>query len=363
MGHNLEGSVVPRTVEWFAGTMVDPPTSRPAYPDLPSGDQVAVLRRVAVAGAAGFGLEVRDLTLVLHGYNTTFRLDAVDGRRLALRVNTNSHSTPENIAAQLAWCRAITAQTDVRVPDPVAAPDGRLVVEVDSPEVGCPVQVVANSWLEGPDVVRCSVEQAHALGHAMATLHEHAATWDVPDGAGFPVFDEPLFGDEDLLVGHPSLRGESGAVILEARERCRDAFSRAGVRAGSIPLHADLHGGNLKWHDGGLSIFDFDDSGIGVPALDLAVATFYLRDGGPQAGLVEDGLRAGYAEVATPPDADEVFEGLVAARQLLLANSLLASSTAELRSEALPYLDVTVERLARFLDTGRFTLAPGGQPA
>ncbi len=339
--------------------MVDPTAGGPAYRDLAEHDQVEVLRRVALTGAAHFGLQVRDLTLVLHGYNTTFRLDAGDGRRVALRVNTNSHSTLENIAAQQAWCQAITAQTDVRVPDPLAAPDGSLVVAVDTIEVGAPVTVVANSWLEGDDVVRCSAEQAHALGRAMGTLHVHSATWSRTHGACFPVFDEPLFGDEDLLGDHPSLTGASTDLVEEAQRRCRAAFSSAGAAASAIALHADLHGGNLKWHQGALAVFDFDDSGLGVPALDLAVATFYLRDGTPEAVAVESALRVGYAGVTPLPDVDDdAFEGLVAARQLLLANSLLASTTSTLRSEAESYLDVTVQRLHRFLDTGRFTLAP-----
>lgn len=343
--------------------MVDPRAGATAYPHLPEHDQVEVLRRVALAGAAHFGLQVRDLTLVLHGYNTTFRLDAGDGRRVALRVNTNSHSTLENIAAQQAWCRAITSQTDVRVPDPLAAPDGSLVVAVDAIEVGCPVTVVANSWLEGNDVVRCSAEQAHELGRAMASLHLHSAEWSLTHGTGFPVFDEPLFGDEDLLREHPSLTGAGGDLVEEARRRCCAAFSSAGAEASAIALHADLHGGNLRWHEGALAVFDFDDSGLGVPALDLAVATFYLRDGTREAVAVEAALRAGYAGVTRLPDIDDdAFEGLVAARQLLLANSLLVSSTSSLRSEAESYLDVTVQRLRRFLDTGRFTLAPEAGP-
>ena len=74
---------------------------------------------------------------------------------------------------------------------------------------------------------------------------------------------------------------------------------------------------------------------------------------------VESALRVGYAGVTPLPDVDaDAFEGLVAARQLLLANSLLASTTSTLRSEAESYLDVTLQRLHRFLDTGRFTLAP-----
>ena len=119
-------------------------------------------------------------------------------------------------------------------------------------------------------------------------------------------------------------------------------------------LHADLHGGNLKWHRGRLAVFDLDDAGLGVPALDLAISTFYLRagtlgGGGGAASRATRGLRD------LPDVSDDQFEALVAARQLLLANSLLASSTASLRAEATDYLDVTVERLRGWTSTGRFT--------
>jgi Ser/Thr protein kinase RdoA (MazF antagonist) len=130
------------------------------------------------------------------------------------------------------------------------------------------------------------------------------------------------------------------------------------VYAGQRPivLHADLHGGNLKWHAGRLAVFDLDDAGFGVPALDLAISTFYLRDEDP---AIERALRAGYAEVRALPEVSvEQFEALVAARQLLLANSLLMSSTASLRAEATAYLDVTAQRLRGWLDTGRFERTP-----
>ena len=124
-----------------------------------------------------------------------------------------------------------------------------------------------------------------------------------------------------------------------------------------IVLHADLHGGNLKWHEGRLAVFDLDDAGLGVPALDLAISTFYLRSANRRAS--RQALREGYAQVRDLPDvSDEQFEALVAARQLLLANSLLASSTPSLRAEATDYLDVTVERLRGWLSTGRFSRSP-----
>jgi len=102
-----------------------PAAPSPAYEDLDENAQVEVLRRVAVTAAQRYGLRTARLEPVLHGFNTTFRVDTADGARLALRVNTNSVSTAEHVAAQQAWVHAIARDTDLRVPDAVAAPDGR----------------------------------------------------------------------------------------------------------------------------------------------------------------------------------------------------------------------------------------------
>ena len=153
------------------------------YAALDEESQVEVLRRVALVAAERFGLVVRDLALVLHAYNTTFRLDTDDGRRLALRVNTNSKSTPAHIAAQQAWLHALATETAVRVPDPLVAPGGGWHVEVECPEWGGPLRATVASWLEGDDVGQCDAEQARALGRTMAALHDHAEGFTLPAGA------------------------------------------------------------------------------------------------------------------------------------------------------------------------------------
>ena len=337
---------------WFA-VVVAPVEDATSYAGLDTQGQVEALRRVAIAAAAAFGLSVRSLALVLHAYNTTFRLDTDDGRRFALRVNTNSHSTSANVLAQQSWLHAVRAETDVLVPDPVSTRDGRWAVEVPCPEWGGPLLVTVASWLDGEDVGVCDEEQAAALGRTMARLHDHAEGFTLPLGADLPVFDEPLFGDADLLTGRPGLGVGEATVLTSAIAEGRRAFAEAGAGLTPILLHADLHGGNLKWHKGRLAVFDVDDCGLGVPALDLAIAVFYLRDGST---ATEEALREGYAAVRRLPDLSEsAFEALVASRQLLLANSLFQSSTADLRAEADAYLVVTVERLRRWQETGRFT--------
>jgi Ser/Thr protein kinase RdoA (MazF antagonist) len=340
---------------WFAVVMAPVDDATP-YSGLDSEGQVEALRRVATEAATAFGLDVRGLTLVLHAYNTTFRLDVDDGRRLALRVNTNSHSTSANVLAQQSLLHALSTETDVVVPDPVPTRDGRWAAQVSCPEWGGPLLVTVASWLEGDDVGVCDEEQAAALGRTMARLHAHAEAFVLPPGAALPVFDEPLFGDVDLLTGRPGLDAVDAAVLRSAVDEGRRAFAEVGAGRGPILLHADLHGGNLKWHEGRLAVFDVDDCGLGAPALDLAIATFYLRDGST---VTEEALRAGYASVRALPDVSEAaFEALVASRQLLLANSLFQSTTTDLRAEAEAYLGVTVERLRRWQETGRFSRTP-----
>ena len=321
-------------------------------------EQVEVLRPVALEAAARFGLEVVGAELAAHAYNTTFRVDGSDGRRWALRVGTNSASTPAHVVAQQEWMRAIAAETEVLVPEPLATPDGSWFVEVDAPVVGRPLLVTAASWLEGPDVGEVDALVAHELGRTTALLHRQAQGWQLPPGGELSRFDTSMFGDQDRLDDAPGLSPEERDVLARSRERTARAYARIHDGAPLRVLHADLHGGNLKWHQGRLGVFDLDDCGLGLPVLDLAISTFYLRAGDP---APEQALLAGYAEVSPLPEVDPADrEALLADRQLLLANSLLASTTADLRRDAEAYLHVAVDRLRHWLGTGTFTRALPG---
>lgn len=331
-------------------------TAGAGYHDLTDEEQAEALRPVAVAAAGHFGLEVHRLEVLLHAYNTTYSLETVAGERFALRINTNSTSDTAEIDAQQAWQLALAEHTPVRVATPRRTVDGRWSATVPSAALGRPALVTCASWLDGEDVGEPTAEVAHELGRTMALLHTQARNWSLPAGSTMPLFDTPLFGDADLL-GTADLDEDQHEVLRISRTRAEEAFARVFAQDAPgmsvIALHADLHGGNLKWHEGRLAVFDFDDCGLGVPALDLAITTFYLR-GGDEAP--EAALRAGYAEVAPLPEilpAD--FEALVASRQLLLANSMLTTSTTQFREMAATYLPTSVVRLRHWLETGHFT--------
>lgn len=320
------------------------------YVELTMRGQIHRLRQVALAATDAYSFEVRRLRLLLHAYNTTFRVDTVDGRRFALRINTNSLKSDANLDAELAWLDAIARDTDVAVPSPQRTSDGRLRTEVWFEPLERSLPVVVMSWLPGRDLDDRSHDGYRALGRTMARLHEHALTWTPPTGAEFPMHDAVLFDIPNVLAtAHPLLTDESRALFAEALGRGQQAYDDVLASGPVIPIHADLHGGNAKWMRGRLSVFDFDDAAMGVPVQDLAISSYYVRD--DDAG--ERALLEGYEEVRSRPATPAAdYEAIVAARNVLLANEVLRMSTADMREIAPTFLANSVLRLRAFLDTG-----------
>ncbi|MDW3212425.1 MAG: phosphotransferase [Ilumatobacteraceae bacterium] len=322
----------------------------PPYEDLTMRAQVHRLRQVALAATDAYPFEVRRLRLLLHAYNTTFRVDTTDGRRFALRINTNSLKSDANLDAEVAWLDAISRETEVVVPTPQRTCDERLRTDVRFEPLQRSLPVVVMSWLPGRDLDDGTPDGFRALGRTMALLHEHALTWTPPTGAAFPMHDAVLFDIPNVLAtDHPLLTDESRALFAEALGRGQQAYDDVLASGPVIPIHADLHGGNAKWLRGRLSVFDFDDAATGVPLQDLAISSYYLRDD----DVGEQALLAGYEEVRprpATPTAD--YEAIVAARNVLLANEVLRMSTADMREIAPTFLANSVLRLRAFLDTG-----------
>lgn len=322
-----------------------------AYEHLAEADQIRALEPVAVDGAARLGIETVRTSLAYHGHNTTYRVTDPHGEDYAIRVLTNSVSGPDQLEAQHAWMHALGRDTPLRVPEPVRGSDGASFAVVPDSPLGRDAVVVATRWLPGRAVADPSPEQAHALGAAMATMHAHATRWQAPEG--FTALDDPLAGNPDALTKAP-LPAADVAVLVDAITDAREALAAISTPA-PVPIHRDLHGGNLTWHQGQLAVFDFDDAGLGSPALDLAISTYYLRD---KPGDPESAMRAGYRTVAPVPDVgDDTLQTLLASRQLHLANAVLLSTTASLRADAFGYLHTALARLRHWRSTGRFTTA------
>jgi Ser/Thr protein kinase RdoA (MazF antagonist) len=325
--------------------------------------QVARLRPVALEVLRRYPLEVAGLRLLSHGFNTTFRVDTTDGQRFALRLNVNSRRTDANIAGEMAWLAALGADTDLWVPTPVATRDGELMTHVGCSDLGRMLPAALFHWLPGADLgSAASATQMRAAGRATAILHAHGERWQLPPGTELPAVDTVLmdvpnhFGDD-----HPLLTDEHRAVIDIAMRQVQGHFDGLFAGAARQPLHADLHIWNMKWHRGRLAVFDFDDSGIGVPAQDLAITAYYLRDNAEQ----EAALLEGYQELRPlPPFSSEQYEAMVASRILVLLNDVITTTNAVFLAILTRYIPNAITKLRHYLDTGAFRHeVPGLIPA
>lgn len=332
---------------------VTDPSPASHFAALSATSQVRRLRVAALEVLRAWPLRVTRLRLLYHGYNTTFRVDTEDGSRFALRLNVNSHKTAPELRAEMAWIDALARDTEVSVPVPQRTIDGHLTTEVWVPSLGRSLPAALFAWLSGPNVEeRATPVHLRAAGQAMARLHTHAERWSLPSGASLPASDELfMHGRQYLHVEHSLLTPERRAVLQQVIPRVQQEF--AAVFGSSTPhvLHADLHLANMKWYRGRLSVFDFDDCVIGVPAHDLAVSTYYLR---PRQELV-DALFEGYSDLRPLPDVStERFEALLVGRNVLLLNELLGTASADFREMLPTYAANTFVKLRHFLDTGEF---------
>jgi Ser/Thr protein kinase RdoA (MazF antagonist) len=110
-------------------------------------------------------------------------------------------------------------------------------------------------------------------------------------------------------------------------------------------IHADLHGWNLKLHDGQLAVFDFDDSGVGLPIQDLATAIYYLDTDEQTAAM-----KAGYASVRELPScSDRQMKALLLQRRIHLLNYLYETQNPEHRELLPDYQVETFRRVDAFL--------------
>ena len=320
--------------------------------------QVARLRRVAERALQVYPFEAARLRLLLHGYNTTFRVDTTDGRTFALRLNVNSRRSDEHLAAEAAWLAALAddpvVAARISVPAPVPTDDGSLRTTAPSDDLDRDLPVLVMSWLPGRELDDPDVDGARALGEAMATLHDHAARWSVPAGAALPDVDDPIHEMNAVVAADRSVTtADQRAVFAATHDRVAALIAelRADPSMPIVPIHADLHGRNVKWFRKRIAVFDFDDACTGTPVHDLAISLYYLRDDDP----IEHALLDGYASVRPLPEYEQQhLEAIIAARNLVLAGDVLGIATADIRDMAPDYLARSATKLQAYLDTGRY---------
>ncbi len=275
-----------------------------------------------------------------HEFNSTFKVMAEAGDNYALRININSNRTFANLNAEIFWVNSIKA---VKVAKPVANREEKFISSGWHEATGRTLSAVLYSWLEGVEPGdQPTLEQIEAAGRAMALLHQDSSALHLPRGAELPEFNDFYWGAVDLLSGpQAGLSDEELASVDQIKTEVMQGLNKLFEATPLQPIHADLHPWNMMWHEGKLAVFDFDDSGLGLPIQDIATSLYYLEtEEQDQAFLV------GYSSVLPLPEhSNEFLQLLFLQRRLILLNYLHETSNPEHRAMLGEYQAETFRRV------------------
>lgn len=281
-----------------------------------------------------------------HEYNSTFKVTLASGDKFALRINVNSSRSIKNLNAEIAWVSSIKS---VLVPKAQRNNTGSAVTYGWHEATGRELAAVLYSWLEGEEFGdEPAEEQLFALGAAMAKLHVESAGFEMPADAELSDYTDVFWGAKDLLTGPESkLTSDEKQKVTQGVGQIANLVAELRGSAALQPIHADLHPWNVMWNEGELAVFDFDDSGMGLPIQDLMISLYYLDTPEQDAALL-----AGYSSVAPVPEhTPEQRQIFMLQRRLLLLNYLYETSNPEHAALIPEYHAETFRRLAAFAQT------------
>ena len=315
--------------------------------ELTAEEQQKSLTAFAHELLTNYGISNAKVSCINFEFNATFSVETEIGVKYALRVNINSTRTIKNMMAEIEWVRHLNHTSGINTPTPIATLKDDFIVSAVHPESGLTLFAVMYSWLEGEEIGdEPTLDQLHEVGKAIALLHQDSANYVLSSQLELPTFDDFFWSTEDFLFSEKSKLSPADKSLLQeahdlVMEFTRDLYETSPVHI----IHADVHGWNLMWHEGKLSIFDFDDCGFGVEAQDIAVALYYLDT--PEQ---DQALLAGYTSVKPLPTYSEnAMKALLLHRRLLLLNYLYETKNQEEKKLLPAYLEKSLERASTFL--------------
>lgn len=280
------------------------------------------IRQLASAALTNYGVNEARLRLVRQAGNTLFRVwtsslprtDATDdlfeeGQYL-LRVHEPGYQEPEAIKLELTWLAAMRQEANLPVPEPIATLDGQYLLPINVPGIPGTRNCSILRWVKGRSVKnRFRPHHFRAQGRLMARLHNFTAQWQPLMGLCKRRFDWDGLFRNDAGSGMANaeawallspLHNEAFSFVAERIREVMDDWGQStdvfGLIHGDLGVDANLH----FWH-GEPRAIDFDDSGWGYWAFDLAVALDACRDD-PAYPRYREALLNGYAEFRSLPE-------------------------------------------------------------
>lgn len=245
----------------------------------------------ALKALESFAIKPRNIELVAHSENVTFRVSVADSDTdLVLRLHRPGYNSIVELESERVWTRTLF-EAGIAVQETFLTTAGKHFELVDIPGTGERCYAGMTTWLEGTPLSdhleTCSpgIERERymgKIGELAATMHNLSTEWKEPPGFTRPRLDlDGLLGEAPRwgrFWEHPNLTDAEETTLLQAREDARMALTVYGERPDNFSLtHADLHPDNIVWNGAELALIDFDDLAYGWHMYELASALINYR--------------------------------------------------------------------------------------
>jgi Ser/Thr protein kinase RdoA (MazF antagonist) len=319
---------------------------------LPHEQQLGILLEVAQAATANYDLPPDvSVEMINLSENATYKVEAPDGRRWALRIHRDGYHSRTAIRSELAWLVDLRQSGVVLTPVPIAGKDNELIQAIGHTGLARPRNVVLSHWETGsePGIGEALAEPFEMLGEVTARMHAHARQWKRPIWFTRHSWDfETSLGDERPHwgrwrdgMGVDAAKAKLFGRTVELIDGRLAAFGKGADRFGLI--HGDLRLANLLIDGRTVKAIDFDDCGFGWYMYDAATPiSFYEHE--PHTGDLIEAWKTGYRRVLalSKADEDEIPTFIMLRRLLLVAWIGSHAETDLAKSMGLPYTEGTV---------------------
>lgn len=277
------------------------------------------LQTLALSSLTEWRIDPEAISLVKYRENAVFKVSAKDGRLFAMRLHRGGYHSDDELRSELQWMAALQ-DCGIAVPTVVPTTAGELFIRTHLLTTGAEVQVDLFEWIHGAQLGTAEnglgenvsdIERTYrTIGNIAARLHNHGATWQLPEGFRRHAWDsEGLVGEQPLWGRFwelETLTTDQRQQLLTAREIVRSEMAAMTT----LPEYADCYGlihadfvpENLLVSDGKVRLLDFDDAGFGWHLFEIATALYFIRDD-PNYSVAHDALIAGYREQRPLPEA------------------------------------------------------------
>ena len=324
----------------------------PDFDSLSHREQLDVLLELAEAATANYDLPPGVAVAMINlSENATYKVEAPDGSRWALRIHRDGYHSKAAIASELAWLTDLRDSGVVVTPKAVKGKDGEIIQMVGHAKLARPRHVVLSEWETGaePGIGEDLSEPFEILGEVTARMHLHARQWRRPPWFTRFTWDfetslgeaRPHWGRWREGMGVDAAKAKLFGRTVDLIGKRLAAYGEGTDRFGLI--HCDLRLANLLIDEKAVKVIDFDDCGFGWYMYDAATpVSFYEHE--PQVPDLIESWKRGYRRVLalSKADEDEIPTFIMLRRLLLVAWIGSHAETGLARSMGLPYTEGTV---------------------